>query len=942
MKEHRNPSRHLAAIVMLGTLGLFALCTPTYPQEKSESDQPASAEAKASEPAAPKAESAAVAPAAETKPAEPEKIPLNLKDAPIDQIVNFLTKNTGKVVFKSKDVKPNITVSCPEPVTPQRAVELICDALRLEGVAVVDRDGVIYLVPEKDVGKMRILVIEPTVKAPAGGLVQKVIQPQVADVAEIAKMLTPLLPEGSKLVADPRSGRIIITAPAEVLVNLEKVIEQIDVVEIRETQVRIFRLEHAVAAEVAPILQAILANTPGGAAGPTEGPKQPGGPPSGAGGEEVTVVPYKAANWIVVRATREKLDAAEQLIKQLDKVKPPELELQVILLTHAQARDLAPQLTDLFRRRPREKAISDTVEIAADERSNALIILSSPSNFELVKKIVATLDTEEARQRETRSYPLTYADAEDAAEQLNDLYSRLYESSSPWGTYRSRDYSTTARFVAERRTNTLIVVAAPVEFEQIEKLIEQLDQPISQAEVSPRIYHIQNIDAKELTEVLNDVFGVEEDTGTGGYPWYSRYNVTETEVGRLYGKVRFVHEPGTNSIVVITNNKENFPIIEELIKRLDISTSEYANTLVYELENADAADVANQLNQLFAPPGSARPAEETEEERARSYMSWLFGSTKEEERPISNLIGQVRVVPDTRINALIITTSVQNFGVLRELIEKLDVESPKVMIEVQLVEITRTRESRIGTRLSSDSTLFQSSDFNQMLLGALGFTWEQVTTDTVLSADVNLALLIQLLQRNYDARVLSQPSLVVNNNQSAEIFVGSDVPFIKQSISEPGTTARSDTYDYKEVGTKLVIKPHVNKRDKVVTSVEITASQRRPGEVVFGAEVMDRRYYKTELAVESGQTVVAGGILRQDELEIVHRVPILGYIPVLNLLFSKRDKVVTTEELIAFITPTVLRERAADEEVTQKKREEVKGLENLMPELHEPGKDADQ
>ncbi len=123
------------------------------------------------------------------------------------------------------------------------------------------------------------------------------------------------------------------------------------------------------------------------------------------------------------------------------------------------------------------------------------------------------------------------------------------------------------QFVAQRRTNSLLIIAPPAEFEQIEALLKQLDQPLNKTEVSPHIYHVRNIDAKELSDVLNDIFGVEgQNSSSSGYYYYMfRSPQRSQDVGRLYGKVRFVHEPATNSIIVITNNKENFPIIEDLI-----------------------------------------------------------------------------------------------------------------------------------------------------------------------------------------------------------------------------------------------------------------------------------------------------------------------------------------------------------------------------------------
>ena len=87
--------------------------------------------------------------------------------------------------------------------------------------------------------------------------------------------------------------------------------------------------------------------------------------------------------------------------------------------------------------------------------------------------------------------------------------------------------------------------------------------------------------------------------------------------------------------------------------------------------------------------------------------------------------------------------------------------------------------------------------------------------------------------------------------------------------------------------------------------VELESSQIRPGEVLFGGFIIDTRQFDTEVAVESDQTIVIGGIMRESDSKAVRRVPILGHIPVVNLAFRKKDNKRETTELIAFITPTV-------------------------------------
>ncbi|NLW50359.1 MAG: hypothetical protein GXY85_05885 [Candidatus Brocadiaceae bacterium] len=933
----RRSTRLCAALaVLLSLTASSAKAAEAPPPAVQEAPLPAVQEAPSAavQEAPPPAVQEAPPPAVSSAdPAGPETITLNLKGANIEQIMKFIGETTGKPVLQGKDVSGNVTVASPGPVTKARAIDLISQALRLQGIAIVERDGVVYVLQTKDVPRLGIEAVGAAAEEVGEGFVRTMIPIRFSDVERVQKLVEPLLGEGGRVQADSVSRKLIVTASAAELAGIEDVIRQVDVVEIQESQVRIFQLKHAEAAEIATVLQTILSGGSGGA-GSGGAPRGPSGAgPSGgrsADSADVAVVPYPTVNWILVRAPKDTLEAAEKLLNELDREKPPEVTLFVLSLEHSDARELAAQLSALFRQRQRTRGVRDTVEIAADARSNSLVVYATPENAQLIRNVVTEVDTEEARRTETRIRPLTHADAEDLATQLNGLFSRSTVYS--YGAYSSRyqSLSETTRFVAEPHSNSLIIVAQPNQFREIEDIIEKLDQPLNAAEISPRIYPIRHVDAKDMTDVLSEVFGGEQKQRGSGYYYYSYYDQTQdSSVGRLYGKTRFVHEQATNSVIVITNNTKNFAIIEAVIENLDRAMPEAANTLVYELEHADATEVATQLNRLFAPPGSGQASDSEAEARA-SFYSWLMGSSKEEERPISNLIGKVRVVGDVRTNSLLITTAVQNFDALRGIIRFLDAAAPKVLIRIQLVEITRTNEQRVGTRWTSDSSIFDSKEFNNGLLTTFGYAWEDVSSNATLSADFRLSALVQFLQRTFCARVLAQPTLVANNNEEATLFVGSEIPFISQSISQPGTTARSDSFEYRDVGLTLKIKPHINKHGQVVTSVLLESSQVREGEALFGAAIIDTRKYETHLAVDSGQTIVIGGILNVEEAEIVSRVPILGHIPVLKLLFSKRDRVTNTRELIAFVTPTVLRVRSEDDAVTASERSVVPEFDDLV------------
>ncbi len=868
---------------------------------------------------------------------EEEEVAINLNNVDVDQIIKFLAEITDKFVVKHKDVKAQITIFSPKKVDPKKAFALICDALLMEKVAVVENEDTITLVPVDLLSEV-VIDLQPGVAGDLSvGIIRKVIPVRFASVSEVEKLVKPLLSASGSILAHSASKKIIVTDTASRVINIEQVIAQLDVLDTDGRQVQIFTLKYANAESLAPIIKSVLSVLAPKEGSMTPGQPRPGQPPQrpppqpgrgqparppGAG--ILDVLAYKAANWLVVVAPKEIIEAAQSLVEELDRERPPELTLRVLPIRYADANELASQLTPIFLKRP-EKRLEETVEITAHSRSSSLLVLSSERNFELIREVVAELDTEKSVQMTTRTYELEFADAEDIADQMNELYTGLEQDDayrSPfyfYSPYRSGQDSKT-RFVAEMRTNSVIAIARPTEFAKIDEMIAKLDKPIDPDQAAPRIFRIKYIDANELTDVLNQIFGV-EDTGTSGGYYDYLYGTSGSggyEVGRLYGKVRFVPETSTNSIIVTTNNKENYQVIERFIEEMDRFNPAAANLMVLPLQNAKAEEVAEELNTLFARAGARAPARQEEgEEQTSPFYAWLAGNQeKPEEREISNLIGKVRVVPDTRTNSLSITTAVQNFGLLREIIEKLDIESPKVLVHVRLIEVTTTKSSRIGTRFSSDPNVFESEDFDNGLQSTFGVTWEDVYHDGTMDANFDVGLLVQFLKRHVDTRILSEPTLVMNNNQTANIFVGSRIPFITNSQLTPQGTL-NQSFEYLDVGITLEITPNINQVGKVVMTVNLESSQIRPGEVLFGGFITDSRQFNTELAVESGETIVIGGIRRESEADSIRGFPVLGRIPILNLAFRKRDQKYETTELIAFITPTVLRDLDADLEATQ-------------------------
>lgn len=936
MKLYRIVCNPGAEIISL-TLCLALLTAPAFGQEPSHSEPVATNQTQGVEPPSEPAQKSSSEPAPE-EPAEVEaeavdsdKVAVNLKNVDIDKVITFLSRITGKTVMKHKDAKGKITLVSHEKVDPEQAIRMLCEALSLEKIAIVDRGDIIWLIPEKLLPQMDIGLIATGEAAPAIGVIRKAIPVRFANIAELEKLIRPLLSEKAGLIGLPGTKKIIVTDTVERIANLERVMAELDVLDIEDRQVRIFQLKHADAEELAPILKAML-TAPDRQSKSSSEPKKKDKSASLGNADRVDIEPYKIANWLLVVGPKEKVHHTALLIEELDKALPQTLEIRVVHVKYAEAVRIADELSKLSKKR-HEKRVQDTVEITANARANCLVILSSEVNYQLLLKVIQELDTEESVEMKTQWFELKHSDAEDIAEQMNSLYSGMEEETSYWGWYRPRNKEKAkTRFVAERRSNFLIAIAAPIELAKIGEILERLDQPLDVDQVTPRIFSLKHIDANELAEVLNHVFGVRDTTRTGGYYDYlsQRFGDKGTEVGRLHGKVRFDPLLSINAVIVTTNNRENFAVIEKFIMGLDRTVPEAANLQVVPLKNASAEDVTRQLNILFAHEGTQLPQRKTtkegeEETNTYSPYAFLFGSSKkssEEKRPISNLIGGVRIVDDRRSNSLIITTAPQNHQAIKDLISGLDQPSPKVYVSVRLVEIIRVESSRIGIRLSSAPTVFESEDFDSGFVSTFGMTWEQAHGNGIVKASVDISALIQFMALRFNTRILSDTALMMENNKKGTMFVGAEIPFIEKSQITPEGT-RADSFTYRKAGTTLTLTPKINEENEVLMNILLESSQIREGVVILGGQVLDTRKFDTMLRLQNQQTIVIGGIMREQELKGKRGVPILQHIPILNLLFRKKDTKNEITELVAFITPTVLRTTEEDDALT---RETTEGL----------------
>ena len=709
---------------------------------------------------------------------------------------------------------------------------------------------------------------------------------------------------------------------------------------------------------------------PGGPSGPGAPPPSPppSGPPSAvvstaAGG--VKIWPDKSANQLIVSAPKSRMQEVRDLLAILDVEKSEDVTMRVITLQNVSAEDLVKEISPLYQRMtgrsPKEK-----VEVTANNRSNSLIVYSSEENFKEVQRLVDALDREDAQERVMRAFPLKNADAEDVAKQLETLNEgQQNQGRFPYYIFSSggssAQQSKKPTFVADRRRNAVIAQGPPAAMESIEKLIESLDAPISDSSLAPKIFRMKYVSAVDIEEVLNELFLKKEQQRNYWDPFSGYYgggsdSSRDSTGGKLFGKVRITSEPYSNSLIVTSNSPEGLAAVEEVLKELDSPSQAGETTLRVTLNFARANALASSLNILFAKGGAPplRPQNQQpqqpdqrlqqqqnntmqnsfsleQEAKEDPYYSWLGGqqdspfgrgADRNAVRPVSDLVGRVRIVPDRRSNSLLVTANMHFFPQIIKMINELDEPSPQVLIEAKIIEVASDFRDKLGVRWSPDRRTFSNEDLDDSILVAGGASYTEVFTGSrmadalrtgVLDSSIDLNVLIQFLRKNVNAKVLAEPQLNIRENELGKLFVGSQVPFLSGSLNTP-EGGRNDTFNYRDVGVILEVIPHINNSDEVALKINTESSSIRSGETLFGAFILDTRNFKTDLAVKNGETVVLGGIIQREQNNTDRKVPGLGSIPGLGWLFRKKDKTVREVELMVFLRPRITRtpEQAAE------------------------------
>ncbi|MFA5090981.1 MAG: secretin N-terminal domain-containing protein [Candidatus Omnitrophota bacterium] len=297
------------------------------------------------------------------------------------------------------------------------------------------------------------------------------------------------------------------------------------------------------------------------------------------------------------------------------------------------------------------------------------------------------------------------------------------------------------------------------------------------------------------------------------------------------------------------------------------------------------------------------------------------------------------VIEDYRTNSLIVTDIPSRMPIIAQTIALLDVAIPQVLIEVEMLDVSKNVVDKMGFEFGNNPfTLLLPGSISKRggqyffgdaaLKGATAIT--SATAGTIAFGSVYAAKL-DLLRTQTDTRYLARPRLLTLNNETAEIKITSSESVGVKTTTEASTSSTSAEAERAETGVSLRVTPQVNLETKEITMfIYPQVSEAVQGNTLTSANAQyqyrdpETRSTKSVVKVKDGETVVLGGLIRNELTEVDKKVPILGDIPLLGLMFRHKDKTKDKErELLIFITPHIVKDSGV--EFAQAKRVPLTG-----------------
>ena len=765
------------------------------------------------------------------------------------------------------------------------------------------------------------------------GAIAQILNRRFAELTpEVAKRVKPLV------IADPRTSSLLVAGGPEDAALVRQIVAKLDEIPSNPAiGVHVLPLAAARAEAISPRLQQLMRDR-ATSLGVSQTPS-----------DAVSIAPDVASNSLIVAASEENLEVVKGLVDLLAKAAQDQLAdkpFEIIVLAKTTAPDMARMLDEMYVAEENRRRGDNTVQVSSDSRLNAIIASGPEADIAAIRRLVAQLDGAKPQAVvEIKYIPLQGANVQETVGLIQSVlsgnslagrngqqatilkYLKEIEGGSSDGEVEM-EISTATRqsisLVPDVRTNTVIVRAPRDSMALIERMIRDLDTSTSGAQ-DIRIFKLVNADADSMGRLLKELFNLRQsgnlyvlkpreeasDATTTAASTRNAEPVLASE-GTLGSDLTLVPDDRqqlsitvddrTNSLLV-SGTPNYLELVEKVVKELDLQPANERDTFVYKLKNATAADVARVVNEFVS-------------EDQRKILQTL--SADELPSATKLLEREVTVVGDLKSNTVLVNASPKYLEKVRTIIGELDIDPPQVLIQVLLAEVSLDSSESIGPEFGrarfGDFTAAAGMGNIKGIGGRtgnqlLGSLFSNSGTPNVAIGSEDFELLINALASQSRVQVLSNPSVMVENNSEGFIQVGETVR-LPDAVSFSSAGQQSSVTP-EDIGILLRVTPSINPDGFVRMAIEPEISrlslQTTQISENFNSPVVTRRRATTTVTVKDGQTVVIGGLISDRFERIDQKIPLLGDIPILGALFRQFRENASKTELLIVLTPHVVR-----------------------------------
>ena len=401
------------------------------------------------------------------------------------------------------------------------------------------------------------------------------------------------------------------------------------------------------------------------------------------------------------------------------------------------------------------------------------------------------------------------------------------------------------------------------------------------------------------------------------------------------GGVTVVADERTNRLI-IKGDRITRQRMAQMIRNLDTPASATGGVQVVRLSHGDAEALAELLKNFAEGASAAKPGAD-----GKTAAAAMTGD-------------KVSIQADKSLNALVIRAEPAMMKEIMSVISQLDVRRAQILIEAAIVEVSGDTGKALGFQYVGGS--------DESGVGAINFGNAGLTINSIVQAlatddpsglalgdgitmgfgeqdsngDLKWGALIQALSTSTDVNLLSTPSILTLDNQEASIVVGENVPFITGTSTSTGSGVSNpfQTIQREDVGLSLKVTPHVAGLSTIRLELEQENSQVKDSVGEAADIVTTTRKLESTVLADDGETIALGGLIRDNITKTVRKVPILGDIPLLGILFRSTSNSREKSNLMVFLRPTILPD---NERLLSMTRQKYMGITALQFELNNQG-----